>query len=84
MAVTEDTYTASVKTWAAMCSGINYIPLEDISKALEIALRFETIGPFVEPTRFMRGGSRNIRQQIEFLKALLAFRRSLEGVKEIK
>lgn len=75
-------YVERVHEWTAVCSMVNLIPLEEIAQALQHVNHIETIAPLLEPTGWMRGGGNNLREQKEFLEALLAFRQSMEKMRE--
>ena len=78
--LTEDNYAAKVEMWSSLCLALRYIPRTQIDRAIEIVNYFETIGPFYEPTLFIRGGAENLAGQKKFLHALKAFEAVMDEI----
>lgn len=56
------------------------IPLDDL---LAIVRRAETLGPIIDPTKWMRGGQKNLNDAGALISAAIQFRASVSRVVKI-
>lgn len=72
-----ETLWSTIQAIARMASVID---VEDAEKLLRTALHAQTVGPILEPTAWIRGGSKNIDDQETLARGFLAFRKAIADV----